>query len=233
MFVSKEAMDLGETVAAALLGVDGLYRKRLAAWDLGGEDPLAGEGLVAVNLSSIPSASYEDWAAAAGGWEMIRQRAGGLADPSRRAYYEDLAISILSIIAWARQGDPHPEGEAFERLGERMLGLERLRFTDEEWKRANDALKRHLVEAGHSGSTLEESLRSWETSTRVPEDEVLTVLGDLLAISRSWVEARMFPLSPDRVMRPVGVRDVSYSAYCDFAGGEMQVNLDQPYTIGS
>ena len=61
---------------------------------------------------------------------------------------------------------------------------------------------------------------------------MILVLTELLSASRAWVEARMFALPATRTMRAVGVRDVAYSAYCDFVGGEMQINLDQPYTLG-
>jgi hypothetical protein len=228
-------MALGDRVASALLGVDALYLQSLSTvpnpnTSEGGL--LASEGLVAVNLSEASPTVYEDWEAAARDWKTLRQVAGELANRSRRAYYEDLASSILAIVSWRQQGTAHPAGVAFEMLGCQMLGVERLAFTEKEWEAAATSLLRRLRDAGHGAKNLAESLRAWEKSTQVPEDDVISATNELLNESRNWVERKMFPLSPKRQMCAIGVRDVAYSAYCDFVGGEVHINLDQPYTLG-
>lgn len=233
--MTSEMMALGERVTSALLGVDSLYLESLSTLSNSNSSEnglLASESLVAVNLSAATPIDYEDWAAAASDWQDIQRVAGELANRSRRAYYEDLATSILAIISWRQQDTAHPRGEAFELLGQQMLGLKRLAFTEKEWEMANSSLLQRLRDAGHGGKSVEEALGKWEISARVPENEVISVLNDLLDLSRVWVETNMFPLSPKRQMCAIGVRDVAYSAYCDFVGGEVHINLDQPYTLG-
>jgi len=233
--VTSEMMALGERVTSALLGVDSLYLESLCTLSNSNSSEaglLVSEGLVAVNLSTAIPIDYKDWASATSDWQDLQQVFEGLANRSRRAYYEDLASSILAIISWHQQDTAHPEGEAFETLGRKMLGLERLAFTEKEWERATASLLRGLEEAGHGAKSLAEALRLWESSTQVPEDDVIPVTNELLEVSRQWVEKEMFPLSPKRQMRAVGVHDVAYSAYCDFVGGEVHINLDQPYTLG-
>lgn len=233
--MSSALCELGDRVASALLGVDLLYVEEPqapSAIALNDDDPLASEGLVAVNLSNADPKHYASWDAASDDWRNIYQVAGALKDRSRRAYYEDLATSILAIISWRQQDTVHVDGEAFEILGQRLLGLERLAFTEQEWQGAQAALLRRLHEAGHGAKRLSEALSSWERSSQVPPNEVIPLTNELLRLSRQWVEEQMFPLPQSRQMRAVGVRGVAYSAYCDFVGGEVHINLDQPYTIG-
>lgn len=224
----------GEKVTCAVLGVDALYRRDAAerAGTQGADgDRLGGEGIVAVNLSKMPARRYPGWQEVLLDWEILRQHAGSLPDPRRREYYEDLATAIIALVTWSRAGAGHLGEPAFSELGRRTLGLDRLGFTSEEWQQARGSLHNRLAEAGYRHTNLQDALARWEDQRRVPASDVIPVLNDLLDSGRGLVEERMFPLPAERSIRAVGVRDVPYSAYCDFLASEMQVNLDQPYTL--
>lgn len=222
----------GEEVTRSVLGVDTLYRRdatrRVPAPESG---HLGEEGLVAVNLSELLAKEYAGWPEAISDWEALRRRAEALVDASRRAYYEDLATSMLALVSWSERGAGHPAGSSFSEFGARILGLERLAFTSDEWEGARTSLQQHLHSAGYRDRDWRAALSRWEEERRVPASEVVPTLNELLAAARMRVEERMFALPPGRAICAVGVRNVAYSAYCDYVGGEMQVNLDQPYTL--
>ncbi len=245
MSMNARLWEYSVEVTSAILGVDGLYRRALrhregtvaevplkgASPSVGGkDDSLASEGLVAINLSQVKPVAYEDWSEADRHWGDLRSAAGALVDKVRCAYYEDLATSILEFIAWQQSGGHHLEGKAFARLGSRLLGLERLPFAESEWEAVRTELRVRLHEAGYDGP-LAKALRSWETERHVPREDVVATLNRLLADARERVEERLFRIPTRRTIHPVAVHGVPYSAYCDYEGCRMYVNLDQPYTL--
>lgn len=222
----------GEEVTRSVLGVDALYRRDAVGHGaLTASSSLKTEGLVAVNLSELSAKEYAGWSEAFSDWKALRRQAAALPDEARRAYYEDLATSMLALVSWSERGAGHPMGSSFSEFGTRTLGLERLAFTSDEWEHATTSLQRHLQDAGYRDKDWRVALSRWEEERRVPASDVVPLLNELLAAARIQVEERMFALPPERAIRAVGVRNVAYSAYCDYVGGEMQVNLDQPYTL--
>jgi hypothetical protein len=90
-------------------------------------------------------------------------------------------------------------------------------------------IREKLDEMGYSGGALAEDLARWEASAHVPADKVLDVMRELTLEARERVTATMYPMA-DQWMEPVGVTDKPFSAYCDYPGRKVLMNLDFPYT---
>ncbi|MFD2646253.1 hypothetical protein ACFSX5_00420 [Devosia albogilva] len=90
-------------------------------------------------------------------------------------------------------------------------------------------IREKLDELGYTGGSLIEDFERWEAQARVPVDQVLSVLSDLISEARDRVTASMYPFSHEG-MEPEGVSAVPFSAYCDYPTRKVLLNLDFPYT---
>ena len=87
-----------------------------------------------------------------------------------------------------------------------------------------------LGEIGYGGQALGSDVRRWEADVRVPREQVLDTMRKLTADARTKVSATMYEMGDDW-LEPDEVRGVPFSAYCDYPGRKLLLNLDHPYTI--
>jgi hypothetical protein len=96
-----------------------------------------------------------------------------------------------------------------------------------------DGYRRTIAEAldelGHGGDDLSQAVQQWEAARGVAPDAVLSTLRELLDEARERTEAIMFEVPPG-TLEPVAIRDVPFSAYCDYPGRQLIINIDYGYT---
>jgi hypothetical protein len=212
-------MDLGIPLTQIALGIDRLYRKQQT-----GEGVLDREGLIAVVLTDIAPASLATWDEAEAAIAELEPHLDDIEEPLRRDYVAEMLDSLRGLVATFR-GDRMPYAERVRRCL-RVDGAPVPPETMDGYRREIDRL---LTEMGHGRGPLAERVTAWEKANQVPPDEVPATLRELLNTTRQRTVDKLFPL-PEGMLEPVGERNVPYSAYCDYMGRRLRVNLDYVYT---
>ncbi len=216
---SEATLSHGRAVAAALLGVDRLYRTEsgdrtgLAVLNMDTEGSLEPDGL----------ASYDD---ARTRWEELRAGAATLPEADRRVYYEELARSTLAFVDWRDRGLPL---EA--QLGS-FLHVPVGPAPEPELDALRERIRRLLGRLGYGGD-LRAQCAAWEARHRVPADEVEGVTAELLAEAWDRTNERVLPIPADRSdgMRVETVRGVPYNARCDYLERTIRLNVEPTLTL--
>ncbi|WP_312527304.1 hypothetical protein [Paracoccus sp. (in: a-proteobacteria)] len=215
-------MELGQELAQITAGLDQLYRAQNQ-----GAGFLNAEGLIPVSVAPVLPATLESYDQAEAAIMAFRARLDHAQTPLRRDWLDEMSDSLLTLIATFR-GDAISFGERLERqirVTEKDIPDDIIAGYHGEIREALDAL-------GYREGSLFEDFSRWEAKARVPKSDVLAVLGDYQKQARQRAAQMMFDLS-EEWMVPVGRTDVPFSAYCDYLGREMLLNLDFPYTAFS
>ena len=213
-------MTIGADLAETTAGIDLLYRAATGAGSV-----LNAEGLIPVAVARVKQRELRDWAEADAALDVLLERIGREnEDPLRAGWLTEMALSLKSLVAMfsgRRIGfaqrladqlrvDPHP-------VSEQRLDVERAK------------LRAALDEMGYRSNDLAEDVGAWETDRTVPTDQVLAVLADYQAEARRRCEALVLDIGDDW-LKPEGVTERPYAAYCDYPGRRVWLNLDFRYT---
>lgn len=214
MQLTDATLAYGREVATALLGVDAKYRQ-----ESGDED-----GLVVLNLDergeftpeSLPS--YADCRAR---MLELRARAAQLAEPDRRAYYDDLCHSTLAFITWRERDLSFPW-----QLSE-FLRVPSAPAPERDLDDLRHKLKSALDKAGYRG-TLEQQCAAWEASQRVTPDDVGPVLARFLDEAWDRTNHELLPIPAEKAdgMKVTPVSAVPFNARCDYLHRSIELNTD-------
>lgn len=211
--------DLGTELTDITLGIDRLYRNRNA-----GSGVLDREGLAPVILTDLEPAPLADFAAADAALARLQARLPEVTDPMRRAYVTEMLDSLRALLLTFTDA---PISYA-ERV-ERCLRVPATPVADETLDAYRETIARDLNALGYTGKDLGAEVARWESAGAVPADAVLPAMRELLAQARERTMQGMFQF-PDGMLEPVGVRGVPFSAYCDYLGRQLNLNLDFGYT---
>jgi hypothetical protein len=214
-------IDLGTELAQAMLGLDRLYRGSVT-----GEGLLDREGLVAFPPAEPQPAIYVDWQAGDAGLESLQMRLPEIEQPLRRDFVAEMLDSLRVAVA----GFIGQELLYTDRV-ERGLRTPAEGAPVEVMVGYRAAIAACLNELGFETGTLGERVARWETTNRVPPDDVPEVLNDLLREAAQRTSERVLPLPVKGLaMTAVGLRNQPFSAYCDSPNRRLLVNLDYVYT---
>lgn len=206
-------------VTTALLGVDALYRV-----ESGDED-----GLAVLNMDTarefIPE-TFGSWQAARERFAELRLEAGGLPEPDRRVYYDQLAHSTLAFIEWRHHGLP------FEAQLTGFLHVPAAEPAAAELDLLRTEIRALLDRAGYPGD-LRAQCAAWETRHRVPAGDVSSVLCDLLHQAWDRTEERLIRIPAPRSdgMQVHPVSGVAFNARCDYLERQIEINTDPVLTL--
>lgn len=212
-------MDLGIQLTQATLGLDRLYRRRNA-----GNGVLDKEGLVPVILTDAEPTPYESLQDADAGLQLLEAQLPNVTDPLRRAYTTEMLDSLRALLRTF--GDSKI---SYAERVERCLRVPHNPVSEETLASYRQTIARALTQLGYGGKDFSAELVRWENEQRVPDDLVLTTLQEFLDKARERTFDKMF-LFPDGMLKPNGVRNVPFSAYCDYPGRKLNLNLDFGYT---
>lgn len=213
-------MQIGKELAELTAGLDALYRASQSS-----DGFLNKEGLIPVAMAEVtplPLASYDD------AREKLRALAARLPEesesPLRADYVGEMIDSLLALID-TFDGTPI----SFADRVTRQIRVPQTLVPDEEIEGYRATIRAKLDELGFSGGTLVEDFDRYEAQARVPKEQVLEVLNELIAEARTRVTAMMYPYDHEG-MTPEGVTAAPFSAYCDYPTRKVLLNLDFPYT---
>lgn len=220
-------MELGGELAAITAGLDLLYRSRNRNAGI-----LDAEGLIPVAVAEVAPRHFGSYEEAEAAILSLRDRLGEAQSALRRDWLDEMSDSLLALIATFR-GD----GITFAERLKRQIRTDTRDIPDEIIAGYHNGIRQALDELGFRGGDLLEDFTRWEKQARIPEDKVLDVLADFQRQARARCGRLASVLNADWLdaewIRPVAQRDVPYSAYCDFPGRQVLLNVGFPYTAFS
>ncbi|MCQ1838760.1 hypothetical protein [Neorhizobium galegae] len=220
-------MELGGELAAIAAGLDLLYRSRN-----GNAGILDAEGLIPVAVAEVSPRPFGTYEEAESALLSLRDRLGQAENALRRDWLDEMSDSLLALITTFR-GDTISFAERLER----QIRVDVRDIPEEIIARYHKGIREALDELGFRGGNLSEDLARWEERARIPSDKVLDVLADFQRQARARCGALATALKADWLggewLKPIGQRNVPYSAYCDFPERRLLLNVDFPYTAFS
>ncbi|EUB99201.1 hypothetical protein PMI07_005482 [Rhizobium sp. CF080] len=220
-------MELGREMAAITAGLDLLYRSRN-----GNAGILDAEGLIPVAVAEVSPRPFGTYEEAESALLSLRDRLGQAENALRRDWLDEMSDSLLALITTFR-GDTISFAERLER----QIRVDVRDIPEEIIASYHKGIREALDELGFRGGNLSEDLARWEERARIPADKVLDVLADFQRQARARCGALATALKADWLggewLKPIGQRNVPYSAYCDFPERRLLLNVDFPYTAFS
>ncbi|MCJ9751349.1 hypothetical protein MOV61_11540 [Neorhizobium sp. BETTINA12A] len=217
-------MKLGGELAAITAGLDLLYRSRNRNAGI-----LDAEGLVPVAVAEISPRRFDSYDEAEAALLSFRDRLGQAETALRGDWLDEMSDSLLALIATFR-GDSISFGERLER----QIRVGARDIPEEIITGYHRGIREVLDELGFRDGSLFEDFARWEQHARIPSDKVLAVLAEFQRQARTRCGILATALRADWVndewIKPIAQRDVPYSAYCDFPGRRLLLNVDFPYT---
>ncbi|CDN51327.1 hypothetical protein [Neorhizobium galegae] len=217
-------MKLGGELAAITAGLDLLYRSRNRNAGI-----LDAEGLIPVAVAEISPQRFDSYDEAEAALLSFRDRLGQAETALRGDWLDEMSDSLLALIATFR-GDSISFGERLER----QIRIDARDIPEEIIMGYHRGIREVLDELGFRDGSLFEDFARWEQHARIPSDKVLDVLADFQRQARTRCGMLATALRADWVndewIKPIAQRDVPYSAYCDFPGRRLLLNVDFPYT---
>lgn len=225
--------EIGEQLARLTLGMDRLFRQETEAGVRQEE-----EELVPVDLSGLEPLTLRSWAEAALELEELDEAIGGLGDTPhgkasagksqrsspRPRYLGEMIGSLRTMCAWfAGQEVPFPVKV------QRLLGVDPRRVPGSVLDDMKRELQRLLADMGYRGE-LASQVRAFEEDGALTEEEVVSTMRELLGEAAARTHEMVIPLPEFPSIDPVLVRDVRYTAYCDYRASKIYLNADVRFT---
>ncbi len=213
-------MHLGQEIAEITAGIDVLVRTAKKS-----EGFLDAEGLIPVAVAKVqprPLRSYEEARAALANMaDRLEAEAGSAL---RRDYLGELIDSLQALMDTFEK-----KPISFAQRLQRQIRIDTQLIGDEILDGYRKSMREGLDELGYREGDLSIDLGRWEAETAVAPENVVAVLRDLIEESRRRTAVAMYDFT-DEWIEPEGIRDVPFSAYCDYPGRKVLLNLDFPYT---
>lgn len=221
---SPRDREAGYRLAEVTLGMDGFYRKGLSS---DREGVLNAEGLVPINRTDIQPPGFSGWADAQRALDGLKPLVAAIDDEARRLYLVQSVLSLEGMCRWFSSGDL-----AYQEKVVQLIHVPAEPVADAVVRSMWERLGKLLEDAGYRGS-LKELVPRWEEDHAVPKEQVAAVLGDLLDEAQDRTNRLVLPLPGRYEIEPVPQTGVPYTAYCDYAGSKMCINVDVRFTRGA
>jgi hypothetical protein len=213
-------MNLGHELAGLTAGLDALYRSTPRS-----DGFLDREGLIPVAVAQVEATPLRDYREANDALVALLGRVPAEAESDlRRDYLLEMIDSLLALVATFEEKDI-----SYAERVRRQIRVETQTVDDAVLDGYRAVIREKLDELGYGGNELGDDVRRWEADVRVPPDAVLKTMSAYTEEARRRVGAMMYEMG-EEWLEPVGVREVPFSAYCDYPGRQLLLNLDFPYT---
>lgn len=213
-------MTIGVDLAETTAGIDLLYRAATGSGSV-----LNAEGLIPVAVADVNPRELRDWSEADAALATLIARIKGECDDELRAgWLTEMALSLKSLVAMF-------SGEKIgfaQRLAD-QLRVDPNPVSENRLNAERTTLRGALDEMGYRSGDFAEDVSAWESKRTVPRDQVLAVLGEYQTEARRRCEALVLDIGDDW-LKPEGVTERPYNAYCDYPGRRVWLNLDFRYT---
>lgn len=213
-------MELGKQLAEITAGLDQLYRSKTSA-----DGFLNAEGLIPVSVAAVSPRAFKSYAAVRDDLFAFdaRTRAADIT-PLRHDYLLEMNDSLCALMDTF---EVRPISFA-DRL-RRQIRIEPGPVQEKILEEYRIAMREALDELGYRDGDLASDTARWETDRRVAPEHVIETLAGLMHEARARTVRFIYDFSEEWI-EPVGVSDKPFSAYCDYLGRKVLLNLDFPYT---
>lgn len=213
-------MKLGYELATLTAGIDRLYRSTPRS-----DGFLDREGLIPVAVTGVEPPPLRDYDEADVALEALAARLPAEAENAlRQAYLAEMIDSLRALVTTfeERQISYAERLRRQIRVDTQLVGAEVL-------DGYRMIIRDRLDALGYRGGDLATDLGRWESDVRVPRDKVLETIRSYAEEARRRVSRLMFEMGHEW-LEPVELSDVPFSAYCDYPGRKLMLNLDHPYS---
>ncbi|PRX10885.1 UNVERIFIED_ORG: hypothetical protein BCL66_103295 [Martelella mediterranea] len=213
-------MELGKQLAEITAGLDQLYRSKTSA-----DGFLNAEGLIPVSVAAVSPRVFKSYAAVRDDLSAFdaRTRTADIT-PLRRDYLLEMSDSLCALMDTF---EDHPI--SFTDRLRRQIRIEPGPVQEKILEEYRIAMREALDELGYRDGDLASDTARWEADRRVAPEHVIEALTGLMHEARARTGRFMYDFSEEWI-EPVGVSDKPFSAYCDYLGRKVLLNLDFPYT---
>ena len=212
---------LGERLTALTIGMDHLER-RLSR----GHGVLDSEGLVPIYLGGglVSPLALSDWDAVHSELDELERQAQVYPQGVRRTFLTDMLRSLRTATRLF-------EGEvlSFREKLEGLVGVPAEPISDDDLSDMHGKLETLLAQAGLKQGSLGERIHRWEAERTLDPAQLEPVFKELMAEAQRRTDALIYPTG-DYTMQLNALRDVPYTARCNFNLGQMDLNVDLSFT---
>lgn len=212
---------LGQRLTALTIGMDHLER-RLSR----GHGVLDSEGLVPIYLGEglVAPLPLSDWDAVHAELDGLEQQLEPYPEGVRRTFLTDMLRSLRTAARLF-------EGEvlSFREKLEGLVGVPAEPISDGELSAMHTELSALLDRAGVQSGSLAERVRRWEDERTLESGQLEPVFKELMAEAQRRTDTLIYPTG-DYTMRLNALRDVPFTARCNFMQGQMDLNVDLSFT---
>lgn len=213
-------MQLGKELAGITAGIDRLYRNTPRS-----DGFLDREGLVPVAVANVEPVTLRSYDEAVQALHDLNARLPQEAESAlRQSYLGEMIDSLQALLITFQE-----KQISFADRVRRQLGVDTQMVSQSILDGYAVTIRERLDELGYRGSSLTEDVRRWEQDNRVVPGAVLDVLSGYGEEARRRTSALMYEMGQEW-LEPVAVENVPFSAYCDYPGRQLLLNLDFPYT---
>jgi hypothetical protein len=213
-------MQHGRELAELTAGIDALYRKTPRS-----DGFLDKEGLIPVAVTGVRPRPLADYDEARAALEALRSRVPAEAESAlRKAYLDEMIDSLLALVTTFAE-----EQISYAERVRRQIRVETQVVSSDILDDYRKTIRDRLDTLGYRGDSLAEDVGRWEADVRVPADKVLEQMNAFTAEARRRTSALMYEMDFEW-LEAIGIRDVPFSAYCDYPGRRLLLNTSFPYT---
>lgn len=212
---------LGRQLTALTIGMDHLERQLSR-----GHGVLDSEGLVPIYLGDelVPPLALSDWDAVHTELDDLERQVAQSPAGARHVFLDDMLRSLRTATRLF-------EGEvlSFREKLEGLVGVPAQPISDDQLLEMHGQLEGMLDQAGMRHGTLAERIGRWEEERALDSGQLEPVFTELMAEAQRRTDARIYPTG-DYTMRLNPLRDVPFTARCNFNQGQMDLNMDLNFT---
>lgn len=203
-----------------MLGLDRYYREQQGV----GSGRLSADGMpigiVPFHWSHVEAREVHSWAEPLAEFGKLLEQASLLADNWERNWLTEYILSLQVLTRWL-SGD----GVGYEEIVAGGLRIDPAPPTPREITALQNARDAALTAAGYS------SLEEYEERDGIPRQNVVDVMHELVAEAKER-SARLLPRLRMPTEEPTieAMEGVPFTAYCDYPGRRLGINIDIPHT---
>lgn len=184
------------------------------------------EGLIPLYLGRdlIQERKYGSWNEVDGDIEGMGSEIESLPDGPRKMFLGKLANSLRMASLLFQGGSA-----SFVDKLEKLVGVPAQPLADSFIEGLGNALEEELNTAGFSSGSLRDKVTSWEQSGTIDPEHLDDVFKELVVEAQKRTDSMIVDTEGyHMVLNPV--RDMHYSARCNFSEGKMDLNVDNRFT---
>ena len=217
--LSDRTLAFGREAAAAILGVDALYRAE------SGDET----GLAVLNMARAGELEPDDFGSyerAAERWTELGRHAAELPEADRRTYYGQLAHSTRAFIRWRADVLDFPA-----QLRD-FLHVPVGAVSEDELDGLRARIRTVLERMGYHGD-LSAQCAAWEDRQRVPPDEVEGVVRELMDEAWDLTNEHVVEIPAEKAdaMQVQAVTGVPFNARCNYSIRRVELNVEPTLTL--